>query len=157
MQIDDLLSLTGQWSGKGIAEIPNSVGTPYKDIMQFEYDSTKNLIFYIQRTKFDMPGKENDTLHIESGFIKQNDEGAIELSNSQNNGRVEVMVLENYETENDGLKLIFNSKFFGNDPRMLRTTREYIVTGNNLAYEMKMATQMNKSLNTHLKAVLTKI
>ncbi len=157
MQLTDILCIIGQWSGKGIAEIPGSEVTPYSDSIMFEYDITKNLVFYIQRTKYDLPGKENDTLHVESGFIKQNEDGAIELSNSQNNGRVEVMVLENLTPEDKGIKLVFSSKLFGNDPRMLRTTREFIVTENNLSYEMKMATQMSNSLNTHLKAVLTKI
>jgi len=157
MILSDIINLIGNWSGSGVALIPGASNTPYKDSLIFEFDSSKNLIFYIHRTKYDLPGKENDTLHIESGFIKQTDEGTIELSNSQNDGRVEVMVLEYCETENESLKLKFISKLFGNDPRMLRTTREFIVTENTLTYEMKMATQMNNSLNTHLKAVLKRI
>ncbi len=157
MILSDIFGLIGNWLGSGIALIPGAANTPYKDSLIFEFDSSKNLIFYIQRTKYDQPGRENDTLHLESGFIKQTDEGTIELSNSQNNGRVEVMVLEYCETENESLKLKFISKLFGNDPRMLKSTRELIVTENTLTYEMKMATKMNNSLNTHLKAVLKKI
>jgi hypothetical protein len=49
---------------------------------------------------------------------------------------------------------MFKSKLFGNDPRMISTSREYILDNNKLSYEMKMATVKNNELKTHLKAEL---
>lgn len=156
MKLEELIFLEGNWEGSGTARYPSLAEVPYTEILSFEYDSTKDVIFYIQRTKFNLPGKEKDTLHIESGFIKLTDSGAVELSNSQNNGRVEVLTLKELSCTSILNKAVFESKLFGNDPRMIRTSREYTVTGKSLLYEMKMATQSNSSLSTHLKAELQK-
>lgn len=154
MKLNDLLFLEGKWSGLGVAEYPTINNCEYSEQLIFEYDLNKNVIFYIQRTKFLEPSKSSDTLHLESGFIKQKDDGIIELSNSQNNGRVEVLTLREITNDGGETKVLFASKLFGNDPKMVRTEREYILNGDSLSYTMKMATVNNNSLKTHLKAAL---
>ncbi|MEO8512488.1 MAG: FABP family protein [Ignavibacteria bacterium] len=154
MRLNDLMFLEGKWSGQGVAEYPTINNCEYSEQLIFEYDKSKNVIFYIQRTKFLEATKSADTLHLESGFMKLNDEGSIELSNSQNNGRVEVLTLKEITIDGGETKVLFTSKLFGNDPRMVRTEREYILHGDSLSYVMKMATVNNNSLKTHLKAEL---
>ncbi|MCC6865820.1 MAG: FABP family protein [Ignavibacteria bacterium] len=156
MKIEELLFLEGRWEGSGTAQYPLISEVSYSEILNFEYDKTKGFIFYIQQTKFKIPGKENDTLHHESGFIKQTESGNIELSNSQNNGRVEVLYLDNLQISEQNTRIVFESKLFGNDPKMIKTLREYNLTGSNMFYEMKMATSSNQVLSTHLKSELTK-
>ncbi len=154
MKLSELLFLTGKWSGHGTAGYPSINNTGYNEQLVFEYDKTKDVIFYIQRTKFSDPAKSGHTLHLESGFIRQNDDGSIELSNSQNNGRVEVLTLKEITSDSGKTNALFSSKIFGNDPRMLNTEREYILNGDVLCYEMKMATVNNKNLKRHLSAEL---
>lgn len=96
-------------------------------------------------------------LHFESGFIGKNDDGIIRLSNSQGNGRVEVMELEEVSLNANSAGLMFRSKVHGNDPRMIKSTRQLTFTGSKMNYEMKMATVMNTSLTGHLRAELERI
>ena len=91
-------------------------------------------------------------LHFEAGFIGKNDVGIIRLSNSQGNGRVEIMKLEEISTNDNTACLIFASKMHGNDPRMIKTTRQFTITGSKMSYEMKLATTMNNRLTGHLNA-----
>jgi hypothetical protein len=154
LKLNELFFLIGKWSGSGAAEYPSISKTGYTEQLVFEYDNTKDLIFYVQRTKFADPSRSGDTLHFESGFIKETDDGNIEISNSQNNGRVEVLTLNKITNDAGIIKVLFRSKLFGNDPRMISTSREYILDNNILKYEMKMATIKNNELNTHLKAEL---
>lgn len=152
--LNDLLFLTGFWKGQGTALYPTINNTAYTEELTIEYDTSKPGLFYIQRTKFADQVKSANTLHLESGFIKQTDGGNIELSNSQNNGRVEVLTLTELTEDNGVKKAVFVSMLFGNDPRMISTVREFIVEKDSLRYEMKMATSENNDISTHLKAEL---
>lgn len=154
MNINELLFLSGKWSGEGTAEFPSITTTDYKETLLFEFDYTKDVISYHQKTKYAEQTRSKDTLHLESGFIKQTDDGSIELSNSQNNGRVEVLKLIKLTVDSGKTCALFSSKHIGNDPRMLNTQREYILDGDVLNYEMKMATVDHSDLKTHLKAEL---
>lgn len=154
MNISDLLFLSGKWSGEGTAEVPPKNITGYKETLLFEFDYSKDVISYHQKTKFAEPSRSKDTLHLESGFIKQTDDGSIELSNSQNNGRVEVLKLVKLTVDSGKTCALFASKHIGNDPRMISTQREYTLDGDVLYYEMKMATVNHKDMKTHLNAEL---
>lgn len=156
MKLSELFFFIGKWQGNGVAEYPTINKTGYNEQLDFEYDQSRNLIFYVQRTKFVDTSKSGDTLHFESGFIKETDDGNIELSNSQNNGRVEVLTLQKITNDERKSKALFSSKLFGNDPRMISTEREYILDNDILRYEIKMATVNNNVLTTHLKAELTR-
>ncbi len=154
LPINELLFLAGKWSGKGLAEYPTINPAGYDETMVFEYDYTKDIIFYVQKTNYSDPERAKNTLHRESGFIIQTGEGKIELSNSQSNGRVEVLKLTKLTVDSGKTCALFTSKHFGNDERMISTVREYILKGDILCYEMKMATNRHHELKTHLKAEL---
>lgn len=154
MEVKDLNFLCGKWHGFGLAVYPDIIPVSYSEILTFEYDRYKDLIHYSQFTKYTDQIKSGATLHMESGFIRNSDTGVIELSNAQNNGRVEVMIMDDFVLTDEIKNLIFRSKLFGNDPRMISASREYILDGDKLSYTMKMATIKNNELKTHLKAEL---
>jgi hypothetical protein len=154
MEIQELNLIAGLWKGKGTAEVNSVKGADYDEETVFEYIKEKQLIFYIQRTWRTIDGKRIEMLHFESGFIGKNDDGIIRLSNSQGNGRVEVMELEEVSLNAKSASFMFRSKVHGNDPRMIKSTRHLTFTGSKMNYEMKMATVMNTSLTGHLRAEL---
>jgi hypothetical protein len=154
MEIKELSFLLGKWRGFGMAVYPDIIPVSYSEMLTFEYDPHKDLIHFSQFTKYTDQDKNGKTLHMESGFIRKTDLGDIELSNAQNNGRVEVMVLDDSDLHSESIGLIFRSKLFGNDPRMIISQREYTYSNSKLTYEMKMATMRNTELTTHLTGEL---
>ncbi|MFI5212272.1 MAG: FABP family protein [Ignavibacteria bacterium] len=156
MELKELEFIAGLWKGKGTAEVNSVKGADYDEETIFEFEKEKQLIFYVQKTWRTVDGKRIEMLHFESGFIRKNDAGIIQLSNSQGNGRVEVMELEDTSLNDKNAVLMFVSKSHGNDPRMIETTRQFTFNGSKMKYEMKMATIMNDKLTGHLRAELEK-
>lgn len=156
MELKELEFIAGLWKGKGTAEVNSVKGADYDEETIFEFEKEKQLIFYVQKTWRTVDGKRIEMLHFESGFIRKNDAGIIQLSNSQGNGRVEVMELEDTSLNVKNAVLMFVSKSHGNDPRMIETTRQFTFNGSKMKYEMKMATIMNDKLTGHLRAELEK-
>ena len=154
MEINELKFLTGKWRGFGMAVYPNIIPVSYSELLTCDYDKHKDLLSYSQFTQYTDPERNGRTLHMESGFIRKSDSGVVELSNSQNNGRVEVMMLDDTDLLAENIHLVFRSKLFGNDPRMIISQREFIYSDNKLSYEMKMSTMKNTELTTHLKCEL---
>lgn len=146
--------LAGKWRGFGLAVYPDIIPVSYSEELTCEYDRFKDLLFYTQLTKYTDLEKEGRTLHMESGFIKKSESGVIELSNAQNNGRVEVMMLDEFDLLTENIQLVFRSKIFGNDPRMIITERRYDYINGKISYEMKMSTLKNPELTTHLTGEL---
>ncbi|TRX33267.1 FABP family protein [Flavobacterium sp. ZT3R18] len=83
-------------------------------------------------------------------------ENIFEISNSQDSGRVEVLVGE-YTKENEIEKIHFKMKFIHNDPRMKNSERIFEITENSLSYIVKMSTQNTPEHQQHLKSLLKKI
>lgn len=156
MELKNLKFLLGKWEGTGEAMYPSITHANYIETLVFEYDAGKNIILYTQSTKYLGGEKDGTTLHKESGFILESRTGGIDLSNSQGNGRVEVLKLSGYTEENDSIRAVFSSNCFGNDERMVETERVYEKRGQVLTYEMKMSTTRNYGMRTHLKAELKK-
>ena len=154
MEINELKFLTGKWRGFDMAVYPNIIPVSYSELLTCDYDKHKDLLSYSQFTQYTDPERNGRTLHMESGFIRKSDSGVVELSNSQNNGRVEVMMLDDTDLLAENIHLVFRSKLFGNDPRMIISQREFIYSDNKLSYEMKMSTMKNTELTTHLKCEL---
>ncbi|HWA07048.1 MAG TPA: FABP family protein [Ignavibacteria bacterium] len=154
MEIKNLMFLAGKWRGFGLAVYPDIIPVSYSEELTCEYDRFKDLLFYTQLTNYTDPEKEGRTLHMESGFIKKSESGVIELSNAQNNGRVEVMMLDEFDLLTEKIQLVFRSKIFGNDPRMIITERRYNCINGKISYEMKMSTLKNPELTTHLTGEL---
>lgn len=150
-----LAFLAGTWQGEGTAIYPTISKTKYFDELVYELDEAAGFISYKQRTWYNINGEKGNTLHFESGFIKISDKGC-EMVNAQGNGRTEVMEAL-FVSGGIYKRLYFMSRFFSNDPRMVSSRRDITVQGNSLKYEMKMATQNTKELQTHLVSTLKKI
>ncbi len=157
MELSELELMIGKWHGKGIAELNSVKAADYDEETVYEYGKNKEIIFYVQKTWKTFHGKRIETLHLESGFIRKNESGITQLSNSQGNGRVEVLELAKTTKTENSVKLVFNSLMHGNDPRMLATVREFTLGHGKLKYAMKMSTTMNKGLKGHLHAELERI
>jgi len=97
--------------------------------------------------------------HWESGFIRVLENGTIEISNSQDSGRVEVLQGKIELIENSDFKIEFNSIVLENDPRLVQTKRIFEISGNKFVYKKFMATHTTPTPNLmqHLQAELVRV
>lgn len=150
--------LHGSWSGKGAGGYPTIEPFEYQETLRFELDLSYPLIHYEQRTMLVPSGEPS---HWESGFIRPLDDGTIEISNSQDSGRVEVLRgrLVASEHEGDDLRMVLDSVVLDRDPRLVRTRRTFTVRGDTLRYVAHMSTHTTPEprLGQHLEAALKRI
>lgn len=154
--IKKLAPLLGLWKGEGVAQFPTITTCPYREELRFESNGEEPVLHFEQRTWVQATGAP---LHWESGFIKPNDAGELEILNAQNSGRVEVLrgrIVVAEHSEN-ALELFFESTAFGNDARMLRSSRRFCCEGDTLRYVVAMATVKTPELQQHLSATLKRI
>jgi len=150
-----LAVLAGSWRGTGRGEYPTIENFRYDERLRFEVDSSYPLIHYEQRTRLSPRG---DASHWESGFIRPVAGGSVEISNSQDSGRVEVLRGRATSDGRSGLslRLELDSVVLDHDPRLHRTRRLLTVHGDTLVYEVMMATHTTPRprLQGHLRAAL---
>ena len=154
--IKKLAPLLGVWKGEGVAQFPTIITCPYREELRFESNGEEPVIHFEQKTWVQATCAP---LHWESGFIKPNDVGELEILNAQNSGRVEVLrgrIVS--EVRSDGvLSLHFESVVVGNDARMIRSSRTFHCDGDSLRYVVAMATVKTPELQQHLTAMLTRV
>jgi THAP4-like, heme-binding beta-barrel domain len=155
--IRKLSGLVGLWIGKGTANFPTIEKTEYFEELEFKFIGDDESILFEQRTWYDMNDEKGNPLHWESGFIISYPDDSFELLNSQNSKRVEVMRNNIIEIEETKLHLSFESKYFANDERMVRTMREFFVDEKTLHFKMKMATQKTPEFQLHLESWLSMV
>ena len=156
MNIEKLSPLLGLWKGSGNADFPTINSTDYWEELEFSRIEKNHVLTYTQKTWYrPVETEETIPLHWESGYIKILDDGTCQLSNSQDNGRVEVLI-GNIISDGETFHIKFESKHFGNDERMVKASRDFIVSGNALQYLVKMSTQKTPEFQGHLKAELVK-
>lgn len=155
--IEKLFPLIGTWKGDGTAKFPTIKTVEYMEKIEFSRIGTNPVIFYEQKTWYLLDGNRGGDLHHESGYINVKEDGNYEVSNSQDNGRVEVLTAKIIETGDSSIHLSMESKLFGNDERMDKTIRDYYITGRTMRYELKMATKNTPEMQGHLEAILNKI
>jgi len=151
-----LSKLQGSWMGKGHGKFPTIDSFEYEEHLHFEVHLAYPLIHYEQKTIL-LPTQEPS--HWESGFIRVLDDGVIEISNSQDSGRVEVLQGNMSKLSDDGYEMEFASIALANDPRMVKTTRAFKVTDNTLECHQSMATNTTKEpiMLPHLYSILTRV
>lgn len=144
--------LDGTWCGRGSGGYPTLEPFAYNETHSFSYDPAYPIIHFVQQVRL-LPDQAS---HWESGFIRILPDGRLEMNNAQDNGRVEVLHGEIVADLASDLHLVFESTAFANDPRMIRTVRTIIVTGNSLHYTMHMATTLTAlpEIYPHLQAKL---
>lgn len=151
-----LALLQGVWEGQGKGQFPTIDSFEYKEHLEFEVDLSYPLIHYQQRTIL-IPTNEHS--HWESGFIRVLDNGRIEISNSQDSGRVEVLQgTMNVEPE-ENFEIEFSSIALANDPRLIQTKRILKLNKNKLIYNNYMITNTTDkpALLHHLSAKLERV
>lgn len=155
--IEKLSLLIGKWEGKGNVKFPTIESTEYIEELEFKFIGDDESIKFEQRTWINVNGVKGNPLHWESGFIIAYPDDTFELFNAQNSKRVEVMKSIFINIEESKLHLTFESKYFGNDERMVKTMRDFCVDENSLHFIMKMATQNTPEFQQHLESKLKKV
>lgn len=154
MSIHYLKPLIGTWHGTGHGDYPTIESFDYRETLTFESNQAGDLLHYIQRTwRIGNDGQESES-HWESGFIRQLEDGSIEIANVQSGGRMELLVGE--IKPDDAMMLTLQSVQLANDMRMKATSRVWRWTDTTLAYDMDMATNRVPELSFHLRGELYK-
>ena len=156
--IDEIMKalsvLSGSWKGRGVGNYPTIDPFEYDETLRFETDTGYPLIHYEQHTWLKPSGESS---HWESGFIRPLEDGSIDLSNSQDSGRVEVL-RGGLQRSADGadLHLVLDNVVLEHDSRLHRTRRTFTVRGEILHYVVYMATHTTPEpkLQQHLEARL---
>ena len=153
-----LLRLVGTWRGAGNGRYPTIQPFEYLEELSFASNGVQPLLHYVQKTWLRRAdGSAGKPLHCESGFLLVGEDGGVQMTNAQNGGRVEV--LRGALAEDGpagGFTLSLASVLFGNDERMLRTARSYVLAEGVLSYRVEMATTTTPApvLELHLAATL---
>ena len=93
--------------------------------------------------------------HWEVGFWHALSESDVELSCTVWGGRAEVL-RGTLALSPDGFVLTLHSTQVANDPRIGRTTREFVLRGGTLRYSMQMSTTAVPDLTPHTRAELSR-
>jgi hypothetical protein len=146
--------LAGSWSGRGAGNYPTIDSFTYEEKIVFELDPSYPLIHYEQRTWL-LPAREAS--HWESGFVRALEDGSVEISNSQDSGRVEVLRGHlGGDVEAGELTIELESVVLDHDPRLVRTRRTFHLRADTLRYVTYMATHTTPKphLMQHLESEL---
>lgn len=155
--LNKLSSLEGIWRGSGTAQFPTIETTDYIEELEFRFTGDDESMKFEQRSWHITNNSKGKPLHIESGFIIARADNTFELLNAQNSNRVEVLKCIKLKIEDSITELTFESKYFGNDDRMIKTLREYFVNENIMNFKMCMATGNIPEFQEHLRSVLLKV
>ncbi len=155
--IDKLKFIIGVWKGKGLAQFPTIGKTEYIEEIEFKFIGDDESIAFEQKSWRVEFGKQAAPLHWESGYIIDAGDGVFELFNAQNSRRVEVMTCKELCINEDAASILFESKFFANDEKMVRTTREFVIKDDSLHYSMKMSTRNTPEFQEHLNSRLNRV
>lgn len=155
-----LSALLGTWKGEGNGKFPTITAFDYTEECIFTSNDWEPMIHFEQKTWVKSTDETNgNPLHWESGFIRPIEDGSVEISNAQNGGRVEVLkgTIDESAYFEGILLLKLESILFGNDPRLVQTTRKYELQKNTLSYLIEMATARTPNRQQHLEARLEKV
>jgi hypothetical protein len=151
-----LTPLLGTWTGTGQANFPTIAAFEYREELRFELDPQRPLIHYEQRaTHRELGATSWSASHWESGFLRPVEAGAIEMTNAQDGGRLEILRFT-VSLLPQGLRLVGHSTHLINDPRLVRTQRDIEVRGDELSYTVSMQTTRVSEVLVHLRARLVR-
>jgi len=150
---DQLARLVGTWQGSGSGQYATIEPFGYTEEFVVEERSGEPALFYVQRTTLE----NGEASHFEAGFLRVTETGQVEISNAQNSGRVEVLRGDLRPTQT-GWSLRLESVALAHDERLVATTRELTLAGDELRYEAQMATRTTAvpSMAPHLVAQLSR-
>lgn len=146
-------SFAGKWAGEGFAKFPTIDDTHYTEQAEYAPDEFKDSIFFNQKTLYkNNTPKNRHTVFWDTGFIILKDDKIV-LHSVQVGGRIETY--EFIETNSKGFT--FNSNSILVDPKTIRSQRIFIIEGDNMKYELNMATHAAPEFQNHLSANLKKL
>ena len=148
--ISEFSSLLGVWVGNGSGVFPTIKSFEFRDEIRFSRRGSEELIHYEQITFL----KDDTPSHWESGFLKFNSNGFLEISNAQDSGRVEILEENSFRKTDRGFRIELKSKALQNDPRLRETIRIFELVDNTLSYSIAMATQVVTESTPHIRAEL---
>ena len=152
--LEALRLLCGAWHGTGRASFPTIGEHEYRERLRVASDPMRPLLFYEQAAEHRPAGTADPRgFHWEAGFFRVVGPGQVQLSNAQNNGRLEVLdlVMAPYE---GGFRLEGAASGQFSDPRMKAAFRRYELHGDTLTYVVEMATDRVAARTQHLAAEL---
>ena len=157
MTAELLQQFVGRWRGSGRVEYPTMDSFEYADEINIIATHKPTMLQYEQRTIKILPDGSRAPSHIEMGFIRLRDDGAVEWANVQSGGRVEVLVGV-FQTDEDGSIVVgLNQSLLGNDARMKDSARAFKLTGDMLEYRQDMALVAVPDLQFHTTATLRRM
>ena len=145
--------LIGQWTGRGVADFPTIERVEYTEELRIEWDPGREVLAYEQSVTL----ADGSPSHRESGFIRSDPGDEVQVWNAQDNGRTEVLRGTSSRNESAAaLRLELRSVAFGNDPRMLESSRLWTVDAGRMRYEVHMMTTTTEtpSVQRHLRCDL---
>ena len=151
-----LQAFLGAWQGEGRGSFPGIESFRYAEEVEFRTRDGETSILYEQQTWVLDEAGGREPSHWESGFLQITEDGRVDLLNAQNSGRVEVLRGDLVETSDRSIELILESVVHGHDPRMVSTHRRYVLSGDEMVYEVDMATRKVAGALRHLDARLTR-
>ena len=146
--------LLGKWAGFGTASYPTIETTQYREVLVFNEHPAKPILQIEQKTWRIHPDESESLLHWEFGFMTILADGTYQWTNTQNNGRSEILLCDCLVNDYD-FKMKFISTGFMNDPRMIAAERTLEIVGKDLYYTQAMTTQTVAEHQMHLQAQLS--
>ncbi len=152
-----LRQLVGTWDGSGQGHFPTTDDFDYREVLTVLEDADAGLFHYFQET-WRITDDGEVPSHRETGFITIDDSGLVTFLNAQGSSRVEALHgrIQRPGPNPAEWRLDLVSGYHGNDARMRSATRTIRLAGDELAYEMSMATDRVPSLDSHLMARLSR-
>jgi len=152
-----LRGLAGAWQGTGRGRFPTIDDFRYRETLSFTAHETEPHLHYEQRTWLVSDGDDDgDPSHWESGFVMAAEDGAVELLNAQQSGRVEVLSGWLHAAGDGRHELRLESIIHAHDARLVATRRVLTFGRDELVYEVQMATDQVPLRQVHLEARLTR-
>jgi hypothetical protein len=163
-----LKRLLGTWQGEGQGQFPSPTVDDfnYRETLEFRYRGEGiPYVTYEQSTELvDAEDRCIELSHWEAGILRPQADGSIVMSSAHDSTRVEVLkgAIESEDPDSGAFTLRLESTLHGNDPRMAASTREFVLSGDELRYRMSMATNTTEKtqavpdLALHLEAKLVR-
>ncbi len=145
--------LLGNWRGNGTASFPTIPTFAYREELEFTANDVQPILRYEQRTWKRLETGEYTPSHWEVGFWRVLATEEIEVLCAQSGGRVEIL-RGHLEPVSGGFSTSLYSLLLANDPRMDKTSRQFVLNGDQLEYTMQMGTTAVPTMTLHLRATL---
>ncbi len=147
--------ILGDWHGSGTAKFPTIPTFEYHRTLAFDANEVQPYLRYEERTRKMLPTGEFVPSHWETGFWRVLTTGETEVVSAQGGGRVEVL-RGAAEPRPNGFCLELYSTSIGNDPRVIKSARRYVLEDHILEYSMQMSTTSMPELGLHIHARLSR-